>query len=184
MTGDPAPAIRTAYDERYSDIERIETIGSDTRFHRGFGETGTRVELVDFGSQSTSDSTDCAEGSSDYGTVIGHADFVLLSDVEFVVQEAGQEQARESGVKNVHAVVRGTVEGIGADGEVEWNMMVRMFGNDVCNVTYDPFESDHFEVEGVPRVEEHDVAIGDPIYSAEYASVSEAGVGAMLRSLS
>jgi hypothetical protein len=47
MAGDPAPAIRTAYDERYSDIERIETIGSDTRFHRGFGETGTRVELVD-----------------------------------------------------------------------------------------------------------------------------------------
>jgi len=42
-----APAIRTAYDERYSDIERIDTIGSDTRFHRGFGETGTRVLLVD-----------------------------------------------------------------------------------------------------------------------------------------
>lgn len=42
-----APAIRTAYDERYSGIERIDTVGSDTRFHRGFGETGTRVELVD-----------------------------------------------------------------------------------------------------------------------------------------
>lgn len=47
MTHDIAPAIRTAYDERYSDIEHIETIGEDTRFHRGFGTTGTRVELVD-----------------------------------------------------------------------------------------------------------------------------------------
>ena len=42
-----APAIRTRYDERYSDIERIEKVGSDTTFHRGFGETGTRVLLVD-----------------------------------------------------------------------------------------------------------------------------------------
>jgi len=60
-----APAIRTAYDERYSDIERIDTIGSDTRFHRGFGETGTRVLLVDFGSLKSADSADCADGSSD-----------------------------------------------------------------------------------------------------------------------
>jgi hypothetical protein len=41
------PAIRTTYDQRYSDIEHIETIGSDTRHHRGLGETGTRVKLVD-----------------------------------------------------------------------------------------------------------------------------------------
>lgn len=41
------PAIRTAYDERYDDIERIREIGSDTVFHRGYGTTGTRVLLVD-----------------------------------------------------------------------------------------------------------------------------------------
>ncbi len=41
-----APAIRTRYDERYDDVERIKQIGSDTTFHRGFGETGSRVELV------------------------------------------------------------------------------------------------------------------------------------------
>jgi len=75
-----APAIRTTYDERYSDIERIDTsddqrsssrkpkvseIGSDTTFHRGMGETGTRVLLVDFGSLKSADSADCADGSSD-----------------------------------------------------------------------------------------------------------------------
>lgn len=47
MTTDTAPAIRTQYDGRYSDIELIEKIGSDTTFHRGFGETGTSVKLVD-----------------------------------------------------------------------------------------------------------------------------------------
>lgn len=67
-----APAIRTAYDERYSDIERIDTIGSDTRFHRGFGETGTRVLLVDLsesvhvcqaeGDDSTTDSSAVGAG--------------------------------------------------------------------------------------------------------------------------
>lgn len=60
-----APAIRTAYDERYSDIERIDTIGSDTRFHRGFGETGTRVLLVDFGSQKSAVGAGCPRCGED-----------------------------------------------------------------------------------------------------------------------
>lgn len=41
------PAIRTQYDERYSDVQTIDQIGSDTRFHRGFGQTGSKVLLVD-----------------------------------------------------------------------------------------------------------------------------------------
>lgn len=118
--------------------------------------------------------------SDDYGTVIGHADLVLLSDAEFVVQEAGQERARETGVKNVHAVVRGTVEGVDADGEIEWNLMVRMFGNDLCNVHYDPFETDAFEVIDPVRMDTHDFEAGDAIDEALYASVTREGVGAML----
>lgn len=47
MATKPAPAIRSAYDERYNSIEVIRTVGENTRFHRGFGTTGTRVELVD-----------------------------------------------------------------------------------------------------------------------------------------
>jgi len=114
--------------------------------------------------------------SDDYGTVIGHADLVLLSDVEFIIQESGQEKTRETGTKNVHAVVRGTVEGVDADGEVEWNLMVRMFGNDLCNVHYDPFETDTFEIMDAVRTE------GDTVEEALYASVTEAGVGAMFAS--
>lgn len=121
--------------------------------------------------------------SDAYGTVIAHADFVLLEDVEFVVQDAGQQRVRETGVKNVHAVCRGTIVAVGMDAEMEWNLMVRMFDNDVVNVTYNPYETDHFEVEGTPKVGEHDVDTGDPIYESTYASITTDGVGAMLPSL-
>lgn len=118
--------------------------------------------------------------SDDYGNVIAHADFVLLEDVDFVVQDAGQEKVRETGVKNVHAMVRGDVVGVGMDGEVEWNLMVRMFGNDMCNVNYNPHETDAFEVMEAVRMDDHDLSEGDAVEKAVYASVTEAGVGAML----
>lgn len=47
MASKPAPAIRAELDERYAAMERIETIGSETRFERGRSELGTKVELVD-----------------------------------------------------------------------------------------------------------------------------------------
>lgn len=47
MSHDIAPAIRTRYDERYNEIEQIAQIGSDVRFHRGLGESGTKVLLMD-----------------------------------------------------------------------------------------------------------------------------------------
>lgn len=47
MGRNPQPAIRTAYDERYESVERIEQLGADTNFHRGLGETGEKVYLVD-----------------------------------------------------------------------------------------------------------------------------------------
>lgn len=119
--------------------------------------------------------------SDDYGNVIGHADFVLVSDVEFIVQDAGQQRVRNSGTKGVHAFVRGTVEGVDADAEIEWNLLVRMFKNDLCNVRYDPFETDHFTIMEFVRQNAHtDRGVGDEIHSAAYASVTQNGVGVML----
>lgn len=43
----------------------------------------------------------------DYGTVVAHKDKIHVKDVEFVVQPAGLKRARESRIKNVHALVRG-----------------------------------------------------------------------------
>jgi len=116
----------------------------------------------------------------DYGRVIGHADLVLLEDVDFVIKEGGQERTRESGVKNPHAVVRGDVVGVDLDGEIEWNLMVRMFGNDMCNISYNPYEMDAFEVMEAVRMEDNDLTEGDAVEKAVYASVTEEGVGAML----
>jgi hypothetical protein len=47
MASKPTPAIRGRLDERYSDVQVIERVGSDTTFHRGLGDIGTVVELVD-----------------------------------------------------------------------------------------------------------------------------------------
>lgn len=48
----------------------------------------------------------------DRGRVINHADKVLLRDVSFVVQPAGRKRAIRENRKNVHAFVRGTLEGV------------------------------------------------------------------------
>lgn len=45
-TYDTAPAIRRRFDERDMDVERIEKIGSDVTFHRGLGDSDTKVEKV------------------------------------------------------------------------------------------------------------------------------------------
>lgn len=44
------------------------------------------------------------------GRVIGHAHRVLLRGVTFIINKAGQRKVWETGVKNVHAFVRGTLE--------------------------------------------------------------------------
>lgn len=43
------------------------------------------------------------------GYVVGHTDRIILRDVEFVVQRAGRERVLRTGVRNVHAWVRGYV---------------------------------------------------------------------------
>ena len=47
------------------------------------------------------------EGDSK-GRVVRHTDQVLLRDVKFAVQPAGNARVRREGKKNVHAFVRGT----------------------------------------------------------------------------
>jgi hypothetical protein len=42
--------------------------------------------------------------------LLGHIDDVTLTDVKFVVQEAGRLRVLSTGRKNVHAFVRGSIE--------------------------------------------------------------------------
>lgn len=69
--------------------------------------------------------------SEDYGAVVAHKDTVTVDSPSFVVQPSGQEKVRETGVKNVHAFVRG-----------EWDESVRVIHGEF--VTYNPFHHDHF----------------------------------------
>lgn len=42
-----------------------------------------------------------------YGKIIAHMNSVFIENAKFVVQEAGRNRVIDSGVKNVHAFVRG-----------------------------------------------------------------------------
>lgn len=90
--------------------------------------------------------------TSTYGTVLDVVGSVCVKDVEFVVQPAGQERVRETGLKNVHAFARGTIGELGPVGGVP--------------VTYRPKEHDSFV-----RAD-----TGEPIDSAERVHCSPDGV--------
>lgn len=51
-----------------------------------------------------------ARSGPEDGRVIHRAEAVTIADPEFVVQPGGNKRVRESGVKNVHAFVRGTFD--------------------------------------------------------------------------
>lgn len=95
--------------------------------------------------------------SPEYGTVVAHADAVVVDDPSFVVQEAGLQRAREEDTRNVHAFIRGTIEDIDGDAG-------RRGGLRAWHFTYDPFEHEDVDKpfifdrypEGVP-VEDTDV---------------------------
>jgi hypothetical protein len=90
--------------------------------------------------------------SEDYGRVVAHKQKVHVSDAEFVVQPSGREKCRESGVKNVHAFVRG-----------EWTESEKVVYGE--RVTYNPFEYDTF----VHKESE------EPVESADLVMVTAAG---------
>ncbi len=93
-----------------------------------------------------------------YGTVIDHRDFVVVDDVEFVVQPAGRERVREEERKNVHAFVRGRL----ADDQ-SWRP------NNAVEITYDPYRFDTFVT----------TSEYDSVSSADHVVVSPNGVRAV-----
>lgn len=91
--------------------------------------------------------------TEDYGRVVAHHPCINMCEAFFVVQEAGRERAREEGVRNVHAFVRGN-----------WDEDVQVI--DGVRVKYDPFGVGEFFVEGTGRIVEY----------AERAKVTRSGV--------
>lgn len=85
-----------------------------------------------------------------YGKVIAHMDSVLIEDVQFVVNEGGRAKVLDSGVKNVHAFIRGRM--------VPSLSFPKKPG---IIVRYNPFESEHFV----------DYS-GNPIHSADFVLCS------------
>lgn len=119
--------------------------------------------------------------SDEYGNVIGHADGVLLRDAEFVVQEAGQAKCRETGTKNVHAVVRGELQYcFDRNEKVLWKpfkeAVIENNNGTIMNVWYDPFECDHFEINEVLGGSDTEAESGDKIHEASYVLIGPDGV--------
>ena len=69
------------------------------------------------------------------GRVVDHADSVVLTDCRFLVQPAGRDKVRRTGVKNVHATVTGVV--IPAHPKAP-------FIDDCDYVSYNPYKYDNF----------------------------------------
>jgi hypothetical protein len=81
--------------------------------------------------------------TDNYGKVVDHTDTIIVVDAEFVVQPAGLKRTRETGVKNVHAFVRGIKES-----QQDYSDLLDEWGEPIYNVTYDPFKKDHFYLRG------------------------------------
>lgn len=64
------------------------------------------------------------------GRVIGHAASVEIIDAEFRVSEAGRRRVLATGVKNIHAGVRGTLGELGEKPQVP--------SREAIKVTYNP----------------------------------------------
>ncbi len=75
------------------------------------------------------------------GLVVLHADFVVLSDVEFRVRKGGKEKVRKEKSKNVHAFVIGTLEDYC---EYPCEEIPNLDGGDV--ISYNPYVNDSFVI--------------------------------------
>ena len=79
------------------------------------------------------------------GRVVDHADSVVLTDCRFLVQPAGREKVRRTGVKNVHATVTGVV--IPAHPKAPFIIATDcnfMMSDDYDYVSYNPYKYDNF----------------------------------------
>lgn len=88
------------------------------------------------------------------GGKVKHTESLQLENVKFAVQPAGNAKVRATGVKNVHAFVRGEVVSIGQGipPQGEW-----------VKVTYNPYKFDSFVV----------AETGEPIYSARAVVIED-----------
>jgi hypothetical protein len=77
------------------------------------------------------------------GRVVAHVSQILLQDVEFRVQPAGQKKVRETKRKNVHAFIVGTV--------IRSGMGIDATGRLPCPITYNPYTDDKFVCNCTPK---------------------------------
>jgi hypothetical protein len=71
------------------------------------------------------------------GRVVGRVHNILLTDVRFVVREAGRQKVLQEGRKNVHAFAKGKIAGSA--------MGIDKNGPDLpVRVSYNPYKADHF----------------------------------------
>lgn len=89
-------------------------------------------------------------GSEQYGRVVRHTNDFILTDVTFVVSEAGRARVLRERSKNVHAYVQGfEAEGV----EVDEATLVE--------VTYNPYKAGFFRVRATDeRIDRARVVIG------------------------
>jgi hypothetical protein len=93
------------------------------------------------------------------GRVIAHPTYVMVSNVDLVVQPAGRERVRHTGRKNVHAFVRGTLVGMGDDEATCFT------GTCKRAITYNPHLHDGFVYGGT----------GAPIRKAQWVELAPTG---------
>jgi len=86
-----------------------------------------------------------------------HRKRILLMDAQFAVQPAGYKKAVESGVRNVHAYVRGHLMQ-----NAENEKLIETLKKSGRMVRYNPFRSDTF----------HDSLL-DPVHESKYAYLED-----------
>ena len=86
--------------------------------------------------------------SATTGRIIAHPDTVLLEDVRLVSRDAGREETRRTGAKNVHAVATGTLVAIDGPPPADLHRWTPLY--------YNPFKVDTF-------VEFMDGKVGKPV---------------------
>ena len=101
------------------------------------------------------------------GRVVDHADSVVLTDCRFLVQPAGRDKVRRTGVKNVHATVTGIYTPMGSE-DISYLMAgdARYVYPEPCDyVSYNPYKYDNF---GKITSNGYDGFYADAVSTADY----------------
>ena len=93
------------------------------------------------------------------GKVIGYANVLAMSNVDFVVQKGGRTRVLQSGQKNVHAFLRGFIHMCDSNQskfDIPYNLQSSIYDDfhsdpmDWLDFNYNPFISDTFTVNEQP----------------------------------